>query len=270
MVTVVVHTASGFHTGCARSLILGLADRKEKTGADVHYLHVSLARRLIVCHLLLNLSQTSGTSSLADSPILHRYPNHPGGTFSDDDPAHVVSTLKMLNDAATYPQRTTDLEVLSLGQQRGVRTYIFFLPIIYGLGLGEFNRISGQIPTLMRAARRDGYTCLVSGGEGTKSHIHIEDIGTFYEIILHSIVEGRSSVPCGQEGVIFVESGYQSYKDISEGIAKAGASLGIITNAQLKTLNLEEALRDLKWSNITATELGFVSRLVPAFPTSGN
>ncbi|OGE47194.1 hypothetical protein PENARI_c056G09552 [Penicillium arizonense] len=36
---VVIHTASGFHTLSARALILGLAQRKQRTGRKVYYIH---------------------------------------------------------------------------------------------------------------------------------------------------------------------------------------------------------------------------------------
>jgi hypothetical protein len=39
-ITVVIHTASGFHTASARALILGLGERKKETGNKVHYIHV--------------------------------------------------------------------------------------------------------------------------------------------------------------------------------------------------------------------------------------
>ena len=39
-VTVVIHTASGFHTASAKALILGLGERKKETGNKVHYIHV--------------------------------------------------------------------------------------------------------------------------------------------------------------------------------------------------------------------------------------
>jgi hypothetical protein len=38
---VVIHAASGFHTLSARALILGLAQRKQDTGKEVYYIHVS-------------------------------------------------------------------------------------------------------------------------------------------------------------------------------------------------------------------------------------
>jgi hypothetical protein len=38
---VVINTASGFHTGAAKALLLGLGQRRKATGQEVHYFHVS-------------------------------------------------------------------------------------------------------------------------------------------------------------------------------------------------------------------------------------
>lgn len=206
--------------------------------------------------------QTSGTSSLADSPVLNLYQSHPQTIFSDNDPAHIIATLQALESAVTYPQRTTDLTVLSLGQEMGIKTYIFYLPILYGIGAGDFNTISGQIPALMKATLRDRYTSLVGNGQGCKSHVHIEDVGTFYELILSQLLIGKS-VPCGREGIFFVGSGYQSYQDISKGIAKAATELSIIKNEELTSLTISEAVEKLNWSKSEMViELAFVSRSV--------
>jgi hypothetical protein len=37
---VVINTASGFHSGLARALIVGLSQRKKETGKEVYYFHV--------------------------------------------------------------------------------------------------------------------------------------------------------------------------------------------------------------------------------------
>jgi hypothetical protein len=52
LILVVIHAASGFHTLSARALILGLAKRKEKTGREVHYIHVSLRPIRFTVHSL--------------------------------------------------------------------------------------------------------------------------------------------------------------------------------------------------------------------------
>lgn len=40
MYLVVINTASGFHSGAARALVLGLGERKKVTGKDVFFFHV--------------------------------------------------------------------------------------------------------------------------------------------------------------------------------------------------------------------------------------
>jgi nucleoside-diphosphate-sugar epimerase len=122
--------------------------------------------------------------------------------------------------------------------------------------------ISGQIPALMKATLRDGYTSLVGNGQGCKSHVHIEDVGTFYELILGQLLMDKS-VPYGREGIFFVGSGYQSYEDISRGIAKAATELGIIENEELTLLTVNQAVEKLNWSKSEmGIELAFVSRSV--------
>jgi hypothetical protein len=41
IIQVVINTASGFHTGAAKALVLGLGQRRKATGKDVYYFHVS-------------------------------------------------------------------------------------------------------------------------------------------------------------------------------------------------------------------------------------
>lgn len=208
--------------------------------------------------------QTSGTSSLADSPVLNLYgkDRHPQTIFSDNDPSHIFETIRALEAPLSYPQRTTDLTVFLVGASRETKTCIIYLPIIYGIGTGDFNKISGQIPALMKATLRDGYTSVVGDGQGRKSHVHIEDVGTFYELLLGQLLIGKP-VPSGPEGFYFVVSGSQSYQDISEGIAKAATELNIIKNADVTSLTIEEAVEKLDWSKSErAVELAFVSRSV--------
>lgn len=193
---------------------------------------------------------------------MNLYPSHPKTSFSDNDPAHIIATLQGLENDHPYAQRTTDLTVLSLGEELSVRTHILYLPILYGIGTGGFNTISGQIPALMRAARRDNYTSVVGDGQGRKSHVHIHDVGTFCELILGQVLTGKP-VPFGKEGIFFVTSGYQSYYDISHGISKAAIELNICKNEELVSLTINEAVKKLDWSESEMViELAFVSRSV--------
>lgn len=237
----ILHTASGFHTGIAKSLLAGLAERKQKTGREVYYMH------------------TSGTSNVSDSPALGLYPEYPDNVWCDSDPAHVLSNMRQMNRAFEYPQRTTDLTVVDTGVASGVKTYIFICPILYGEGLGDFHKLTHQVPDMMRRAEKDGYAWIVGDGKGVKNHIHISDLAALFETFLNAILEGRE-VPSNEKGIFFAENGEHTWQEVGDGIAKAGVELGILTSSEVRHLNLEEATEKLDWHDKTWTESGFVSR----------
>jgi hypothetical protein len=133
------------------------------------------------------------------------------------------------------------------------------LPMLYGRGTGEFNKLTGPVTMLIREAMKDGYVSVVGNGEGIKGHVHIEDASSLFELIVLRLLEGEE-VPYGAEGILFVENGYHHWKDVGEGIAKAGVSLGQLENDDVKHLELDEAIGKLDWHNKFWTELAFVSR----------
>lgn len=239
--TVVLHTASGFHTGIAKSLLAGLAQRKQTTGQDVFYMHAS------------------GTSNVSDSPILGLYPDYPDDVWRDSNPTTILKYLRAMNEAFTYPQRTTDLTVIDTGKSAGVKTYIFICPILYGEGLGDFHKLTHQIPDMMRRAELDGYAWIVGNGDGIKNHIHIADLAHLFETFLSAILEGKN-VPFGEDGIFFAENGEHSWQEVGDGIARAGVELGILKTDEVRHVDLEEATKRLDWHDKIWTESGFVSR----------
>ena len=178
---------------------------------------------------------------------------------SDQAPEEVVARLKQLNEANAYPQRETDLAILALGESTGVRSTIVMLPMLYGLGQGLFNNLTGQATMLIREAVKDGYVSLVGNGDGVKNYVHIEDAANFFEIIVSRILEG-AELPYGVQGIHFVESGSLSWREIVKGIADAGSSLGHCSSREPRELSLQDAVSKLDWKNPWYTELAFVSR----------
>jgi NAD dependent epimerase/dehydratase family len=250
---VVIHTASGFHTGCAKTLIQGLAERKGRTGREVYYIH------------------TSGTSNLATSPLLNLYPSHPHPSppststppFSDlhaSDHALVLSTLKFLNSTYPYPQRTTDLTVISTGLSATptVPTHILMPPVIYGAGTGLYHASTHQIPALIRSAIAEKQAWMIGDGSGIKAHVHITDLAEFYCLLVARLLEGVE-VLRGEEGVLFVENGEHSWLDVAQGVAKAGHELGRLPTEEVKSISLQEAMHKLDWGTEVWTESGFAA-----------
>ncbi|OJJ52908.1 hypothetical protein ASPSYDRAFT_95272 [Aspergillus sydowii CBS 593.65] len=184
---VIINGASGFELGLATALIEGLAQRKKRLGVEVHYIH------------------TSGTTNLADSPVLDLYPGYKPDPISDSSPAELTSTLRILDAASPYAQRSIDLAVTDKGKLTGVKTHIMCLPMLFGVGTGLFRTVSGQIPVL-------------------------------------EVLRGLPA-RYGEEGVKFVGDREYTWSDVAERIANVGKALGVLDTYQVRYLSMEEGAR---------------------------
>ncbi|TVY81847.1 Uncharacterized protein LSUE1_G002374 [Lachnellula suecica] len=219
---VIIHTASGFHTESAKALIIGLGERNIATGKAVHYFH------------------TSGTSNLGDQPISGTY--HESRTFSDKE--NIYTYLKAREALQPYPQRTTDIAVVETGLSAGVPTTIIMSPTIYGLGSGDFNRLSIQGPIAMRAAIRMGQAMVIGEGKGIWDYVHVQDLVKLYELLLTKVINGEA-VPTGEAGILFSGTGRFSWAEMARGIASALVKVGAIENSEVKSVSIVEAAESL-------------------------
>ncbi|KAH8763949.1 hypothetical protein F5882DRAFT_383431 [Hyaloscypha sp. PMI_1271] len=169
---IAIHTASGFHTSSAIALIRGLADRAKETGNPVHYIHIP------------------GTSNLADQPITGAHQEAEPRVFSDKENIH----------------RTTDIEVVETGLAQGVKTTIIMSPTIYGVGTGLGNRLSIQVPTIMKASLKSGAVDVVGEGKAEWDFVHIMGLADLYELVIYRVVKGEE-VPSGEREILFSGTG---------------------------------------------------------------
>ncbi|KAI5468118.1 NAD dependent epimerase/dehydratase family protein [Mariannaea sp. PMI_226] len=235
---IVINTASAFHFRAAEAMILGLADRKKETGEETYYIH------------------TSGTSSLGDYPISGGYTEN--RILSDKEDIYAYQRYR--ESLQPYQQRTTDLVVFEKGEAANVKTYILMSPTIYGLGSGFFNRTSIQIDGIIRAARRSGFTPVVGTGAFEWDHVHISDMVKLYELVVSRLLAG-DDLPSNKKGIYFNETGHQSWREVSERIAKEGKALGYLPSDEVRELSMEESVAALgKALPPAAIELGFASR----------
>ncbi|OCK84964.1 hypothetical protein K432DRAFT_431910 [Lepidopterella palustris CBS 459.81] len=224
---IVIHTASGFHSGSAKALILGLGERKRSTGKDIYYIH------------------SSGTSNVADTPITREYLE--SRVLSDK--TDIYSYLQQRELCEPYAQRTTDLVVVETGKKVGVKTYILMSPTIYGFGTGLFNDQSIQIPQLIRNAIKNRYSEVV----------HIADLAELYALVLARVLEGSAGLPSREEVVIFTGTGTYRWKDMAARIGRAGVQLGVLESPEPKSINLKETADKLAGGSLQLAELGFAS-----------
>ena len=205
----IINAAIGYHEASAKALSLGLGSRKKRIGKDTYFIHV---RSPIPLNHQQNRhltpsNRTTGASNIADQPITKTY--HEPRTFSDQDP-DIYAYEQTRNNLHPLPQRQTDLTVTKTGLSLGVKTYLIMPPTIYGRGTGYFNRISQQIPIMIRAALKSEKkeVILIGDGKGVADHVHVEDLAMLYEVILGRILAGRENeLRSGETGIYFAENG---------------------------------------------------------------
>lgn len=179
--------------------------------------------------------------------------------FSDkEDVAAYESQREKLEQ---YGQRTTDLAVVAAGEAAGVPTYIIMSPTIYGSGTGHFNKRSIQIPLLTRLAVAKGHAQYIGEGSGTWDHAHVDDTTALYDLVLGKLLSG-ANLPSGKNGIYFAGDGRSSWKQVAQGIAKAGFELGVLKEKEPRSTSLEDIAQQAGGAPVQFIELGFASRFV--------
>ena len=121
-------------------------------------------------------------------------------------------------------------------------------PTIYGIGSGDFNTVSIQVPTIIRSALEDGQASVLGGGKTIWDHVHIADLVLLYEVVLAKVLAG-DDIPSGEKGIFFSETGENTFLDLSQVVANAGFALGVLKTPKCVT-SLSKRVRP---SGATAT-----------------
>lgn len=176
--------------------------------------------------------------------------------FSDKE--DIYSYLKEREALEPYLQRTSDIIVVETGKETGVKTYILMCPTIYGVGSGAFNKLSIQVPLMMRKAIESGVAQYAGEGSGVWDHVHIDDLVDLYEIILAKALAGED-IGSGKQGFYFNGVGRHSWLEVAQAIGKAGYELGAFETPTAVAVSLEEAGEKWHGGNAQLAELGFAS-----------
>ena len=242
---IVINTTLGFHLPSAQALVRGLAKRKASTGRDVWMIH------------------TSGTSNLADQPYSGKWVDKdPERTF--DDAKDDIYTYECEREALhPYAQRTTELGVIDLGLELGVKTLVIMSPTIYGIGSGLFNKTSIQIPAYVQSVLDHGHAVVVGDGKGIWDHVHVEDLAELYKLAVLKILQGDSGdLPVGKKGIIFSGNGRHTWMEVAQAVANACCDKGKITDRNVQSVELAEGAKIitiLGHADETMLELGLSS-----------
>ncbi|KAK0203392.1 NAD-P-binding protein [Desarmillaria ectypa] len=183
--TVVLHLADAFSFVPPEAFILGLATVKHKTRKDVHFVHASGAK--------IFSSHTAIEQRLNDT----------------DDVYAVQKTTKSPIPLMQTPVDTVT-STLELGDELGVRTYIYVPPMVYGPSEGFGNKISIQIVGIVQIGLALKRVYQVAGDTDEWPLCHLKDITALYMALVNAILEG---------------------KDVPHGIAASLAKRGLVDDA---------------------------------------
>jgi nucleoside-diphosphate-sugar epimerase len=145
------------------------------------------------------------------------------------------------------------------GKEVGVKTTVIMSPTIYGVGTGLFNKLSIQVPNIMRVALKEGQVDVVGEGKGVWDFVHIEDLARLYQLVLEKIVKGEG-VPSGEMGFLFSAAGRYTWLELSRGVAAALFKLGAIATDQVRSMTIEEAAERWAGGVKLYAELGYASK----------
>lgn len=215
---VVINAANGKHIGVVHTIANGI--RKASRTSPVSWI------------------QISGASVLSTPDVVHkRFGEASGHKYNDY--GNISEVLDLIEKS---PARAVDQAMLSIARELGsrVRTAILFPPIIYGLGRGQGNQNSIQIPGLCKVAIEQKSAVYVGPGEATWGNVHIADLSSLITTIVGKGQDKDSDAELWNEhGLYFVQTGAMSWKRIAEIVSQTAQEAQI--QAPPKSINAQEA-----------------------------
>ncbi|KAL3462185.1 hypothetical protein BJX64DRAFT_288519 [Aspergillus heterothallicus] len=228
-IDLIIHTVSSVDHTLAASLLSALKSRKEETGLPVHFIH------------------TSGVSAFADKA------GWPHGPAKEND------DLYELQAAITtpYPVRETDVAIHKTANEYGVAVYTVVPPLVYGKGTGAGNKISVQIPTLIRAAIANKQVNRFAEDSEWPA-VHVADLADYYMLLIQAIINHRPP-PSGNAGYYLVSGHALHWNELLSALAKELHSMDLVSSAEIsvwpneeiktKSLGLPSLFCDIAWNS---------------------
>ncbi|KAL4863036.1 hypothetical protein BDV12DRAFT_202464 [Aspergillus spectabilis] len=228
-IEIVIHTASAVDPTPAIPLLEALRDQKQQTNQPVHFIH------------------TSGVSAFADKT------GWPHGAAKESD-----DLLTLQRDIAVpYPIRETDVAIHQTGTENGVAVYTVVPPLVYGKGAGTGNRMSVQIPAVIRAAIANKQVHRFAENSEWPA-VHVVDLAEYYSSLIQSIVEHRS-IPSGKNGYYLVSSHTFNWHDLLSALAQDLFARNLVSSANValwpsegiktKSLGIPSPYSDIAWNS---------------------
>ncbi|KAJ4156384.1 hypothetical protein NW754_008012 [Fusarium falciforme] len=226
---IIISTGSGFITNGAEAFVKGLARRIKPGASPPWMLHIS------------------GCSNLSDRPLTQQA--YSDREWDDTDGNAVYEFLKAEDAREPYPQRTTEVRVLSTAQETGVQAVSLNTPIIFGTGTGLFNQQGIIIPIIMRYVIQHGHGFKLNE-TSVWDWVHVEDLADVFVLLTRTILEredrGVGYIPSGTNGIIFPATGRALQLEIMQNCLDVAFAEGILpredtpSSKEIRQVTLQE------------------------------
>ncbi|KAI1087270.1 NAD(P)-binding protein [Rostrohypoxylon terebratum] len=228
-IDMVIHTANSANWNLVSYLIKALGQRRKTSGRETYFIHSSITTLF---------SEDGGW---------------PYGQVKDSDPLFEKDKLI----GTSHPARHTNILITELAKEQGVTSFIILVPVVYGVGSGEWRKLSVNIPAYTRAsiARKITYKF---EKEGNPPAVHISDLVALYALMVEKILQ-KEPIPSGEKGYYFATVHRAPWWEIMQRIADALYKRGLVTEPKVQIW--------LSWDE-AADELGFPRPFIRAIGSS--
>ena len=219
---IIFNTADVDHVPSAKAIIAGL-----------HSTNGGQRRRILI--------HTSGTSLIGDDAR---------GEFVSEDVWSDLDTKRIFSLPHSAPHRPVDEVVISAAKAAPsvFDAYIICPPTIYGISGGPVNKLSQQIPGMIKAYIKRGKGGTVGAGLNMWNNVHIADLADLYVKVMRAAIKGGMITTLATEGgggYYFCETGEHVLGDMSRAVAKILHDKKIIQTAEVDRLSEDEVKKYL-------------------------
>jgi len=234
------------------------ADDLELTNTILDALKNSTKKLPILIH-------TSGTGVVADLPN-GEFQETAKKIWDDSNPEDIKAIRP------EQPHRNVDLAIFDAGKEGHFIGYIIAPSTIYGAAFSNpVNRISVQIPSLIRAAVERRQTVYAGKGTNRWNNVHIYDLTELYTLVfekaLSERVAGKPTSSDPYERFYFGSVRPHVWGDVAKEVAPILFAKGLVDNDQAKSIDPKELSGGISVNSQSVSNRGFHDGWVPSRAT---
>jgi len=183
------------------------------------------------------LIHTSGTGVIMDRAHGNYVAETAEKAWDDTD----EESIKGIPPTAFH--RNVDNEVFKADEEGFIDGYIVAPPTIYGIGSGPVNRISIQIPILIKLDIKVGKGVYLGEGTSIWNNLHIDDLVDFYLLLLkHALAaDTRATQTSPYSKFYFVIGGTHVWGEVARDVAKILHKHGALPSPDAESMSVTDA-----------------------------